>query len=154
MSLLKCWRDLFPPASAWTPRENIEHRRSRNSLKLVTHISELVYKALQLLRERLVYIWQVPEKVMFCVWCTLHISAPLRQQQANVSLNYESLEKRFECFSYLITAEIESGVMGKAYAERLPFSNFSFSAEKQCQKSLTFMLQSLVKCAKIKYLCK
>jgi len=28
------------------------------------------------------------------------------------------------------------------YRVKLPFASFSFSAERQCQKSLTFMLQS------------
>lgn len=80
------------------------------------------------------------------VLCLLHFAYfCTSQQQAKMGLDYKSLEKGFECFSHVITAELESGVMEKAYTERLLFPNFSFSAERQCQKSLTFMLQSLGK---------
>lgn len=44
-----------------------------------------------------------------------------------MSLNYESVEKGFECFSHIITTE--SGVMAKAYTERLPFPNFSLQKD-------------------------
>lgn len=102
---LKCWRDLFPPALLWAARGN-----SPDTARTCSgwwHISELVYKALQLLGRRLVCIWQGEEKVMFCVWCTLHISAPPEHQQDTVRLSCESLEKGFECFSHIITAELE-----------------------------------------------
>lgn len=62
---------------------------------------------------------------MFYVWCTLHISAPLKQQQATVGLNYESLEKGFECFSHIKTAELE-WCQGKRIFRETAISQFSF----------------------------
>lgn len=102
-----------------------QHRHSTNLLKLVAHISELVYKALQLLGGRLACISQEQEKVMFCVWCTLHISAPPKQQQDTMSLSYESLENGFECFSHIITAEL-AWCHGKSISRETALSQFFF----------------------------
>lgn len=121
---LKCWRALFPPASLWAPKGNIQHRHSGNLPKLVTHISELVYKALHLLG-RGWFAFDKSKKRSCFVSGALCIFLHLPNSSKTPWVCYESLEKAFECFSHIITAELE-WCHGKNIFRETAISQFFF----------------------------